>query len=176
MKRILLLWAAFALVIGAGGCNRPEEEGTVYTEKEVYIHSYECGYLHGYGIPKSYSIVIETSEQLDYAVENYGICEISSKCKEMIEQYSTDNYTFVLRYDEVSSGGYYYHVDRVRITSDSVMLVNDKKSHSAKGDAQTQVMGGFFHMAAIPKEYLKECDYSGMRAIFPGEETTEVTQ
>lgn len=162
-------------IVSMGGCKQAEdgtvytEDETVYTEDEVYIHSYECGYLYGYEIPKSYHIVIETGEQLEYAIQNYGICEISGKCKEMIEQHSIDDYTFVLRYDEVSSGGYYYHVDRVIIKPDSVLLKNDKKSHSARGDAQSQVMGGFFHMAAIPKEYLEGCDYSGMNAIFPGE-------
>jgi len=164
----------FCIVSMGGG--KQAEDGTVYTEDEVYIHSYECGYLHGYGIPDGFHIVIETSEQLEYAIETYGICEFSSKCKEMIEQHSIEDYTFVLRYDEVSSGGYYYHVDRVKIKPDSVLLVNDRKSHSARGNAQTQEMGGFFHMAAIPKEYLEECDFSGMNAIFPGEEESEDRQ
>ncbi len=169
MKRYLCLLVI--CIVSMSGCKQAED-GTVYTKDQVYIHSYECGYLHGYGIPNGVHIVIETGEQLEYAIQNYGISEISGKCKEMIEQHSIDDYTFVLRYDEVSSGGYYYRVDRVRIKPDAVLLVNDRKSHSARGN-QPAVMGGFFHMAAVPKEYLEECDFSGMHVVFPGEEEPE---
>ncbi len=177
MKRMRWYLCLLALcMVSLGGCKQTEENVKVYTEDEIYIHSYECGYMGNAGIPKTYHIVIETSEQLEYAIQNYGICDISSACKEMKEQYRIEDYTFILRYDEVSSGGYYYHVDRVEVRPDSVLLRNDKKSHSARGDAQPQVMGGFFHMAAVPKEYLEGCDYSGMHAVFPGEEEAKVAQ
>lgn len=173
MKRFLMLcFAANLLFLSAacGACSNSDESVKVYTDKDIYIYSYECGCLRSGSILKTDHIIIETKEQLDYAIQNYSYLEASSTFKEMIEQYLIEDYTYMLRYDEVTSAGYYIHVDKVKIKDDAVCFAEDSKSHSPKSKASPQVMEGFFHMAAIPKEYLENCDYSGMRAVFPGEE------
>lgn len=59
-------------------------------------------------------------------------------------------------YDEVSSGGYYLHADQIQIKEDIIVFGMDDKSYSpGETDVVPDVMGGFFHMAAISKEYLE---------------------
>ena len=168
MKKFSALCLFIMLFFFLTACKKQEEGVTVYTDEDIYIYSSECGYRCGYWgdyeVPRE-CIVIETAEQLEYAVQKRGLTEIFGGFRDMIESYPIEEYTYMLEYDEVSSGGYYIHADKVEVRKDRVSFGWDSKSHGPKGDA-TQEMGGFLHMAAIPKEYLKDCNLSEMYGVY----------
>jgi len=157
-----------------------KEESRIYTDEDIYLESFECGYISEYQKIRYATVVIETKEQLKFAEEYYGLKELDSVpgdysvfvspfalvFQEMKEQYSLEEYNYVLSYDEVSSGGYYYHADRLEITDDGIWFLMDDESYSPKDDeAVTCVMGGFGHVAAVPKEYMEGQTFPG--AIYP---------
>lgn len=154
----------------------PEAE-TIYTDEDIYIYSFDCGYLSEHQNLRDGLLLIETSEQLSYAQENYGLgteedeTEFSSfiaeKFEQMVQDYPVEEYTYLVAYDEVSSGGYYLHADKIAIRADMIMFQMDDESYSpGLYDTTTDVMGGFFHMAAIPKEYLGDATFRNV--VYPG--------
>ncbi|MBP3205763.1 MAG: hypothetical protein J6M66_10130, partial [Lachnospiraceae bacterium] len=72
---------------------------------------------------------------------NYAACGVSQ----------TPN---IIRYNEVGSSGYYLHADRILINDYSPRFIMDAKSHDPQGSLVELVMGGFMHIAAVPKAYL----------------------
>lgn len=195
-RRFALIMLAAVLATGCGSNfadGRPEtdgdtgetgkvakEESRIYTDEDIYLKSFDCGYISEYQKIRYVTVIIETEEQLDYAEGYYGLKVLESApddytafqspfattIQEMKEQYPLEEYNYVFRYDEVSSGGYYYHADRLEMTEDSIRFLMDDKSYSPKDDeAVTCVMGGFGHIAAVPKEYMEGRTFSG--AIYP---------
>lgn len=166
----------------ASGQNKSEVKGEsqIYTNEDIYLESFECGYIGEYRPIRYATVIIENEEQLAYAEEQYGLNEediypdkwmdyptgFARYFTIMKEQYPLEGYNYVFSYDEVSSGGYYYHADRLEITEDSIYFLMDDESYSPKGDeAVAAVMGGFGHVAAVPKEYMEGREFPG--AIYP---------
>lgn len=64
-------------------------------------------------------------------------------------------------------------MDKVEVGKDYIRFLLDDESYSPEAEREGSLMtvgssmGGFLHMAAIPKEYLKDCDLSEMYAIYP---------
>lgn len=160
--------------------NVAKKESRIYTDEDIYLKSFECGYISEYQKIRYATVIIDTKEQLNYAEEYYGLKELDSApddysvfvspfasiFQEMKAQYPLEEYNYVLSYDEVSSGGYYYHADRLEITEDGIWFLLDDKSYSPKEDEiVTCVMGGFGHVAAVPKEYMAGQTFPG--AIYP---------
>lgn len=170
MRKIYtVLFTALALLFFVA-CGQEQDPNTrIYTNEDIFLKSWECGYSGTYRIPNQFLIVIETEDELAYAVKNYGLIEFSSVFEEMISQYSIEQYTYLITYDGVAMEGYYYHADRVKISDTYAGFVMDKESHAPKGTDGYPVMGGFIHVAAVPKEYLANCDYSDTIIIRPGE-------
>ncbi len=147
-----------------------QEEGIVYTEEDIFLTSFDCGCIMEYDLIQDEIVVIETEEQLVFAEESYGWIVNPTEEKEpgyfespiadvfqsMKAEYPICDYTYVVMYQETTSGVYYYHADRLRVTEDHVGFLMDEES--TKPDAWfervTEDMGGFCHMAAVPKEYL----------------------
>lgn len=155
-------------------------DSRIYTDEDIYLRSFECGYISEYRKISYDTVVIETKEQLDYAEEYYGLRELdsvpddysvfespfASVFQTMKKQYPLEEYNYVFSYDEVSSGGYYYHADRLEITEDGIWFLMDNESYAPKDDDEvTEVMGGFGHVAAVPKEYMAGKTFPG--AIYP---------
>lgn len=157
-------------VIFLSACSQKENSNVkIYSAEDIYLKSWECGYLGKYDIPHTFPILIETEEQLAYAEQYYNLHEISEVFDEMIMQYPIEQYTYMILYNETSAMGYYYHADRIEMGEDFIRFGMDKKSHGMKDTAGPAVMGGFIHVAAIPKEDMKKCDYSDMLVVIPGE-------
>ncbi|MBQ4537444.1 MAG: hypothetical protein II994_07480 [Lachnospiraceae bacterium] len=170
MRKNVYICIALICVIFMVACGQNENDDVkIYSSEDIYLKSWECGYLGKYDIPNTFPIIIETEEQLAYAEQYYSLHEISEVFDEMIMKYPIEQYTYMILYNQVSTTGYYYHADRIEISEDFINFGMDKESHSSKDADGPQVMGGFIHVAAIPKEYMKECDYSGMSVVIPGE-------
>lgn len=197
-KRISLLLLAAILTTGCGSDladREPKadrdivesgksvnEKSRIYTTEDIYLKSFECGYISEYRKIRYATVIIETKEQLDYAEEYYGlknsdsasddhsdfVSPFASLFQEMKALYPLEEYNYVFSYDEVSSGGYYYHADKLEITEDAIRFLMDNESYAPKaGEDVSCVMGGFAHMAAVPKEYM--VGYTFGNAIYPGE-------
>ncbi len=174
-------WIAGLLLAGTllAGCGE-QPEGDVYTNKDIYLESFECGYISEYQNIRYATVIIENEEQLAYAEEQYGLNEketyqdnwmhyptgFSRYFTIMKEEYPLEKYNYVFSYDEVSSGGYYYHADRLEITENSIYFLMDDESYSPKDfEAVSAVMGGFGHVAAVPKEYMEGREF--FNGIYP---------
>lgn len=138
-----------------------------YSDKDIFIRSYECGYIDKF--PSNY-IIITTAEQSDYIEKNYGM-ESNDNYLEMKTQFPISEYTYVILYESFGTGGYVRHVNKVEISGDGPYFVYDVNK-SPRGGEGPAVMVGFMHMAAVPKEYLVDCDMSSRNIFFPGEKET----
>ena len=169
MPKKKILFSVFMFLLLLTACNNGKDEeldGTVYTSKDVHIDSFECGYLAD-RFPRQL-IMIETEEQLAYALEHYNI---RNKLQELSGKYDIGEYTYIMMYDQVSNDGYYLHADRILINDYSPQFVMDRKSHThTKEGIASQVMGGFMHIAAVPKAYLEDYTFTNPYIIYPGEE------
>lgn len=84
------------------------------------------------------------------------------------EKYPLDQYTYFFSYDEVSSGGYSYHADKVILDGDIIHFGLDESSHGPETDYVPDMMDGFWYFAAIPKELIGEKKFRNV--IAPGGE------
>lgn len=173
MKKYAIAILLVGFIFLFTGCGKEEDGTTIYKAKDIFIRSFECGYL-GASVPKGY-IIIETEEQLAYAKENYACLNEMNEFKEMLTECPLDNHIYLMLYNEVLKDGYNIQMDRVKVEKTKIGFEESWKSHGPRSDDGPAVMyyGGFFHMAAIPKEYLEGCDFSEMRATFPGKESEE---
>jgi len=157
MKRGLIF--VFCMMLLLMGCKK---EATIdnpnakyYTSEEIYLLSYANGYVDN---DRRYdNMVIENEEQLAYARERSLILPTD----EMVEQYPLSEYTYVISYDQVSSGGYSLKAESLCIGDNYMFFEMTDDSHTPKGDSAPSVMGGFLHMAAVPKSYLGDRRYTG---------------
>ncbi|MBQ8247513.1 MAG: hypothetical protein IJZ42_10300 [Lachnospiraceae bacterium] len=172
MKKIVFL---FLILIGAVfvllGCDNAveEEEGTIYTKNDIYIHSYECGYCEEYEKIRYGTVIIETEEQLVFAEDCFSLEGSLEKLK---ENYSLEEYNYVLSYDETTSGIYDLEADRLMIKEDRIYFMMSDDSVYPDDGPQPDVMGGFFFEAAVPKEYFEGCNF--VNAIYP--DAGDITQ
>lgn len=132
-------------------------EAKLYRPEDIYLQSFNCGYVDDadFGL-----LAIETEEQLTYALERYG--SFGGLISEMAENYPISEYSYFLEYDEVSSGGWYIHCGALLVDTDKLLFVRTTDSYSpGETEMVPEVMGGFCHMAAVPKAYLLSDCYQG---------------
>ena len=169
MKKIALLFLILISMLCCFlGCNNAdaedftEEEGTIYTSRDIYIGSYECGYREEYEKIRYGTVIIETEEQLIFAEDCFSL---GGSLQNLKENYSLEEYNYVLSYYETSSGIYDLEADRLKITEDRIYFMMSDDSVYADDGPQPQIMGGFFFEAAVPKEYFSGCNF--VNAIYP---------
>ena len=128
---------------------------TTYTSEDIYICSYNSGYIENDS--RFSNVVIENEEQLAYAMERSNVLP----SEEMLEKYPLTEYTYVIEYDEFTNGGYYRKAKSLCIGEDCMYFEMTDNSHNPRpGDSVSCVMDGFVHMAAVPKSYIGESKYS----------------
>lgn len=152
----------------------PTVERLIFGEEDgVYVNSFTCGYLSGERRPPRWEIVLITNEEeLAFAEKSYGLKQseedseidkangIAEVFQDMKSKYSLDDYDYAVCYAEVPSGGHYLHADKIYIDDRKRLGFSlDNDSYFPKdGDTVTEEMGGFMHMAAIPKTILEGMD------------------
>ncbi len=152
-----LIWVLVMLFLLTGCKKEPvldNPNAKAYTSEEIYLLSYENGYVDN--DERFNNMVIENEEQLTYARERSLILP-SDK---MIEEYPLTEYTYVIEYYQVSSGGYFLKAESLCIGDNYMYFEMTDDSHSPKGEVVECVMGGFLHMAAVPKGYLGDRKYA----------------
>ncbi|MGN1101615.1 MAG: hypothetical protein ACI4RG_05435, partial [Huintestinicola sp.] len=159
----------------------PEE---IFTEEDIYIYSFECGYLSQDKKPPNTILFIETDEQLSYAEDRYGLAVptdipwwyetcMADAFQEMKASYPLSDYSYAVCYDEVNCGGYYLHADKLIKEGDLLYFGMDDESYTPdEAEPHPQVEGGFCHMAAFPKELFKGDVFSN--AVYP--DKNDITQ
>ena len=152
--------------------------GTVYTAQDIYIYSFECGYLSRHQNLRYKLVMAQSDEQFYDMKKMFSACDgevdeafhecMDEEFKKLENQYPIEEYTYCFCYDEVSSGGYYLHADKVQIKDGIIGFLMDDESYSpGVYDVTNDVMGGFFHLAAIPKTNLANMTFKN--AVFPDE-------
>ncbi|MDE6687886.1 MAG: hypothetical protein K2K17_11280 [Lachnospiraceae bacterium] len=151
------------------------DQAKLLTAEDIYLLSFNCGYISG-NTPGM--LVIENKEQLDYALERYGLAlpsddmtedelwyystAIAEPFHEMIQNYPISEYSYVIEYDEVGCGGYDLRVGALLVDKDIMHFVHTADSKTPAPDSiQPDVMGGFCYMAAVPKDILPTEHYEG---------------
>lgn len=127
----------------------------IYTSEDIYLYSYNSGYIEN--DDRFSNVVIENEEQLVYATERSNILP----SEEMLENYPLTEYTYVIEYDEFTSGGYHRKAESLCIGDDGMWFKMTDNSHNPEpGEYVSCVMDGFLHMAAVPKSYIGDRKYS----------------
>ncbi len=144
--------------------NEPAENDSNLTEEiteiDCYVESFECGYVSYADVLREGVLLITNEEELAQAEEydcltvvdewwaNNTIAETFENLK---ENYPIEDYAYLIEYRETVCGGYYFHADKVGILEDRIGFILDEQESPGPNEAVTEVMGGFCHMAAIPK-------------------------
>lgn len=145
----------------------PTENGEPFVEGAV-VYSLSCGYLSSKFVPEPYYLYLVTNEEELYYAEaylgmkapvnageiygfNYDLADAFQKMK---EDYPISDYNYLLEYLEYTQGGYYHHSDGLVYEEDRIRFHYDKDV-SPEGEIGTDVMGGDFMMAAVPKTFFE---------------------
>lgn len=137
--------------------NQYSSEAKLYRPEDIYLQSFDCGCVNDADFRL---LAIETEEQLAYALVRYG--SFGGLISEMAESYPISEYSYFVEYDEVSSGGWYIHCGALLVDKDKLLFVRTTDSYSpGETEMVPAVMGGFCHMAAVPKSYLLNDCYQG---------------
>lgn len=124
---------------------------TTYTSEDIYIYSYNSGYIEN---DRRFSnVVIENEEQLAYAMERSNILP----SEEMLEQYPLTEYTYVIEYDKFTHDVYSWKAESLCIGEDCMYF---KMTDDSSEEGESLVMEGYVHMAAVPKSYIGDRKYS----------------
>ena len=133
-------------------------DAKMLTAEDIYLLSFNCGYLTDIG---SSRLIIETEQQLDAAMREYGSM-ISNLLSETSEEYPIDGYSYVLEYVAVSTGGYDLKAGALLVDTDSLFFVQSADSVTPDPfSVQTTVMDGFCYMAVLSKGTLLNEHYGG---------------
>ena len=123
------------------------------TADDIYLSSSHCGYISN---DQPDRFIIETEQQLDWALKQYNL----PLDKSLTEKYRLSDYTYVIEYVEVGSGGYDLKAGALLVDIDSLFFVQSADSRTPDPlSAQTAVMDGFCYMAALPKGTLMNEHY-----------------
>lgn len=180
MKKIALLFLILISMLCCFlGCNNAdaeeikeeateetEEEGIIYTNEDIYIVTIDGVCNSVYEPLKFHNCVIETEEQLELATELFYLdrpineeyaefypIDVWTEFQKMKDLYPLEEYNYLLSYKQVS-GNYDLKADKVKITEEHIkFLMSDDSEYPEEGESQPCLELGFFHMAAIPKEY-----------------------
>lgn len=154
----------------------------LFTHKDIYLYSFFCDYLsQDKKPPDGRILLIENDEQLAFAEDRYGLAvpedlpqsdewwynkSVADAFQDIKANYPLDEYSYAVCYDETHCGGYYLHADRLVKIFDELYFGMDGESYSPSGDEEyPAVMGGFCHMAALPKGTFDGSGFSNV--IFP---------
>ena len=128
------------------------ENAKLLTADDIYLSSSHCGYISG---NRPCRFIIETEKQLSCALREYGL-----PLDEMSGKYPISDYTYVVEYIEVSSGGYDLKAGALLVDTDRLRFVQSEDSRIPDpSTAQTTMMDGFCYMAALPKGMLASENY-----------------
>lgn len=152
----------------------------VLNEDKVYISSFCCGYISSKDKMKSGNIYIaENDDQVNYIKEHWITSKLDeyyfevdnyispvSEFKKMTEKYPINKYVYFMEYDEVGSSGYFIHSNGLEIISNRIEFTLDETTKFPDDTEVTDdVMDGFFHMAAVPKELIQDMSFENI--IYP---------
>lgn len=142
----------------------PSENAGEITELDCHVVSFECGYISYADILNGGNLLIFTKEELQAAKQNdclivseewWANNAIAEAFQKLTEEYPIEEYAYLIEYRETSCGGYYFHADKVGVTEDRIGFLLDRDEWPEPGQMVTEAMGGFCHMAAIPKEQIE---------------------
>lgn len=121
------------------------------TADDIYLMSFNCGYVSD---TEPCRLIIETEQQLDCALKEYGRM-IADLLGETSEEYPISDYSYVLEYTAVGSGGYDLKAGALLVDIDALFFVQSSDSRTPDPFSdQTAVMDGFCYMAVLPKDML----------------------
>ena len=174
---VLLLAGCTRNVTSEVLCGTPTDSETPVVEpvenKEqsvegAVVYNVSCGYLGSQFAPDQYTMYLVTNEEELCYAEIYLGMQIPENADEipgfnrgpaeefqkMKEDYPISDYNYLLEYLEYSQGGYYHHSDGIVCEGDIISFHYDK-SETPEGEVGTDVMGGDFMMAAVPKTFFE---------------------
>ena len=165
IKGLLCLILVFLLMACSESVAKkePEEE---YEKSEItaYVESFECGYISHADELREGRLLITTEEELNIALnydclnpedDTWSNNSIASAFEKVMENHPISEYSYLIEYWETSCGGYNIHADKVEILEDNIGFSFDVKQFPSEDEMVTEAMGGFCHIAAIPKNEIE---------------------
>ena len=129
------------------------KDAKLLTADDIWLMSFHCGYISD---NSPYKLIIETEQQLDCAMKQYALLPDEA----IREKYPISDYSYVIEYVEVGSGGYDLKAGALAVDTDRLAFVQSEDSRTPDPfSTQTTVMDGFCYMAALPKGTLMNEHY-----------------
>ncbi|MCH5199855.1 MAG: hypothetical protein J1F60_02755 [Oscillospiraceae bacterium] len=155
MKKLLSLLCAMCLLLTACtdekghmiDMSKYSEAAKLLTADDIYLMSFNCGYVWD----TRFKLIIETEQQLDCAMNEYGSM-IADLLSGTSEEYPISHYSYVVEYTAVSTGGYDLKAGALLVDTDTLFFVRSVDSRIPDPNSyQPDVMDGFCYMAVLPK-------------------------
>ena len=147
-----------------------ETKERVFGASDVYIVSWECGYLNerdGLVLPCDL-VVIDGQEQLDYAKREWGLADFEP-LGAMVGERPLESNFYLLSYSSRPTGN--PRVSGVLVGHDTIFFLWDKNCPALSADLSRDACG-VIYLAAVPRTY---ADGRAFRyVIYPGESDSEV--
>lgn len=150
--------------------NEIMDERVIFTAEDIYLLSFECGYISQNEKPGDSILIIENDDQLAFAETRYGLAlpegiqedeiwhyntSFIDAFQEMKSMYSLDEYTYVVEYRQSSSGMYNYNVDKLVLDGERLYFeLDDEAKNGNDYEWATDDMSGWCYLAALPKDIL----------------------
>ena len=136
----------------AADLGKYSKSAKLLTADDIYLSSVHCGYISDITYK---NLIIETEQQLSSVSSVY--LELLG---EITEKYPISDYSYVVEYVEVGSGGYDLKAGALLVDTDRLSFVQSEDSITPDTfSIQTAVMDGFCYMAALPKGTLMNENY-----------------
>lgn len=164
IKKLLPLLCAVCLILtscakeeGLIDMSKYSEAAKLLTADDTYLMSFNCGYAWD----TRFKLIIETEQQLDCAMNEYGSL-FADLFSETSENYPISQYSYVVEYAAVSTGGYDLKAGALLVDTDTLFFVQsaDSRTPDPYSD-QPDVMDGFCYMAVLSKGTLLNEHYGG---------------
>lgn len=164
MKKLLSLLCAVCLILtscaeeeGLIDMSKYSEAAKLLTADDICLMSFNCGYAWD----TRFNLIIETEQQLDCAINEYGRL-FADLFSETSEKYPISRYSYIVEYVIVSTGGYDLKAGALLVDTDVLFFVQsaDSRTPDPLSDQPT-VMDGFCYMAVLPKGTLLNEHYGG---------------
>ena len=136
----------------------PDSNEIIYTGDDIFIENLNC---EPFSRPDKdrftdLRLLVTNEAQLEYAYDRYQFF-YEEPFEEMRHKYPIDKYSYLVEINVVASGGYYLEASGVSVKDNIVSFVLSDKSYTPDPDSmQTDEMGGFTFIAAIPHELLPD--------------------
>ena len=159
MKKRTCLLLFLCLILSLISCNKKDDNTIMYTSEDIYLKFAGRGYISGF--PKEL-LIFESGEQLECALNSYENIASLMDLDAVTEEYPIGEYIYLLQYFETDIDSK-VECKGLNVNKEEMWIGFEHKIKSPKeGPA---AITAYVTYAALPKEYLEDCDFSAQQGV-----------